>query len=479
MESIKGKMQARSGQVVFLCGRELMAKFEEYYPEFLLFSSELYGSYIAELERGLDTDPAVMNVLSRHGFLSGPKNLTSLYVRPKFTRDLHQFTLNLISPERMDLLSPLTSDESDILQKWFRELGRLAVAITMPEDTGALLQESLEELAQDVKVGWKEADDVHRRRTDISTEERNKPRNEVRIEISSAKILDSTAKQLLKCAIDLVDKLKDKLASANSCAESHFPNVGSMLQSPWLLDYCKVEGISTQVPRVVQMSDVADQKYVFDEQDIDATVSNVLITGPAGFGKTSFCKWLTLRDLKRYRNGEANIVPVYVPLYQHAQGELRSFETAFLRAPEFIAIWERKKGFEGTSSPRFRLYLDGLDEVPSFDRQKELLGLAMRGKEEDPRTSIMVTGRDHVWGVHLDRFVRIRVREFDEGQIQELASKWFEEDEHSVAEFFTQLDKVCTLGPLMRFHYLPLSSLGSTKIRKRSRSHVQNFMTCL
>jgi hypothetical protein len=89
VESIKGKMQARAGQVIFICGRELMERFEDHYPEFLLFNPGLYGSYIAELEQGLDADPAVMNVLFRHGFVSGPKKLTALYVRPKIYPDSH------------------------------------------------------------------------------------------------------------------------------------------------------------------------------------------------------------------------------------------------------------------------------------------------------------------------------------------------------------------------------------------------------
>jgi predicted NACHT family NTPase len=173
---------------------------------------------------------------------------------------------------------------------------------------------------------------------------------------------------------------------------------------------------------------------------------------------------------------------VYVPLHQHAQSELGSFETTFLKAPEFITLWQRKKNPPQATSPRFRLYLDGLDEVPSLKRQKGLLELAMKGKEADPRISIIVTGRDHVMGVHLRRFARVRVREFDDDQIKELAARWFERDDHSIEEFFNQLNKVPTLVPLMRVPLLATLVFGvyrNTKTLPESRAKLYDMFVSL
>lgn len=482
VESIKGKMQARAGQVVFICGRELMERFEEHYPEFLLFNAGLYGSYITELEQGLDADPAVMNVLFRHGFISGPKKLTALYVRPKFSRDLHRFKMRVTPPETKDLLSLLTLEESDLVQKWFAEVGRLVTAITAPDDTGTVLQASFGKLAQEVKSGWRDGYEAHRRQPGISIEDRTRPRNEVRVNLNDADRLSAAAADLLQSANVHIARFKEKMIAANRCSESEFASAQVMLRSPLLLDYCQVEGVSTQVPWLVQMDVAPSQEWVLDEEVIDSTASDLLITGPAGFGKTSFCKWQTLHDLKRYREDDSQIIPVYVPLHQLAQGELGSFETTFLRAPEIIALWQRNAVSPHPKSPRFRLYLDGLDEVPSLTRQKSLLALAEKGKKADSRTSIIVTGRDHVAGTHLARFVRVGVREFDDDQIKDLAVKWFENDEHSIAEFFNQVEKVPTLLPLMGVPLLATLVFGvykNTKTLPESRAKLYDMFVSL
>src|SRR5262245_58832306 len=81
----------------------------------------------------------------------------------------------------------------------------------------------------------------------------------------------------------------------------------------------------------------------------------LLITGGAGFGKTSFCRWQTIRDGERFVRRASNVMPVYLALHQLAQGPLGGFREAFLPDPEFEALLQ-------SSEATLRLYLDGLDE---------------------------------------------------------------------------------------------------------------------
>ncbi len=467
VESIKGKLQSRTGRVMFLCGRELMEKFEEHYPEFLLFQSGLYGSYVAELQKGLDSDPAITNVLFRQGFSSGPKTLTALYVRPKFYLELRLPVLHLSLPDIQRLLTPLSYSELLVLQSLVVEVGRFVAAITMPSDEGARLGEECQKLSLSMRSGWDSAFDAHRGRTDIGVDQKNK--QVARVEIEGAKVLAELAGDLLSRAIPVIDGFKHTLASAKRVVEGSLASPTEAIESELMLAYSQVESVSKQVPSELRMDGPPDRVFEFDESLIEESKADIFITGPAGFGKTSFCKWQTLYDLKRFRDAESNVVPVYIPLHQYAHDELTTFESTFLKAPELLSLWERRNK---SAKYRFRLYLDGLDEVPSIQRQKSLLDLALKGKEIEPTISIVVTGREHVVGTHLIKFARIRVREFDENQVNQLAGKWFENDEHSIGEFFQQLHKVPALLPLMRVPLLATLILGvyrNTKTLPESR----------
>jgi len=444
-----------------------MEKFEKHYPDFLVFHSALYGSYIADLERGLDSDPAVVNLLFRHGFLSGPKTLSNFYVRPRFFRPLYQYQLRLVTREPESLLAALTVHDWKVLAWSFRDLGSLAAAITFPDEKGVALQSSAQGLGQALKSAWEKTIEVYRGQTHLTTEERTLPKDDIRSKLPSAEELLAAA-QVLKARTEaIVSAFGATLEAANKFVAIPTEDPLTALRSPFLLDNCMVESVSRQVPSIVAPADFPDQTLEFDKTLADSPTVPIFLTGPTGFGKTSFCKWQTLNDLRKYRDDQSNVIPVFVPLHQYAQGDLGSFESMFLKAPELVALWEQRRGLaDGEPARRFRLYLDGLDEVPSTERQKQIVELAMKGKEADATMSIIVTGREHVVGTHLRPFVRLQVRDFDDDQVKELAVKWFDHDERVMQEFFDQLSKVPTLKGLMRVPLLATLVFGVYKNTK-------------
>jgi hypothetical protein len=472
-ESIKGKLQARPGQVTFLCGRELMEKFEKHYPDFLVFHSGLYGSYIAELEKGLDSDPAVVNLLFLHGFLSGPKTLTNFYVRPKFSRKLYQYKLQLAMPEPESLRSALTVHDWKILAASFRDLGRLTTAITFPEQSGSAIQSAALGLAQALKRAYEEAIETYRRQTNLTVEQRTIPKDEIRSKLEPADELFGAAQLLRTRAEPTLANFREALVAANELVAVHAEDPFATLQSPSLISNCVVESVSQQVPSILVRADFPSQILEFDETLTDSATVDILLTGPAGFGKTSFCKWQTLNDLRKYRDDQSNVIPIFVQLHQYAQGEIGTFESTFLKAPEFIALWEQNRDRRsGDPVRRFRLYLDGLDEVPSLDRQRQLLELAMKGKQCEPTMSIIVTGREHVLGTHLRPFIRLQVSDFDDDQVRELAAKWLDHDDKAINAFYEQLARVPALQSLMRVPLLATLIFGvyrNTKALPASR----------
>lgn len=458
IDSIKGRLQARPGQVTFLCGRELLQSFEDYCPEFLTFQSGLYGSYIADLQKRLDSDPAVANVLFRHGFVAGAKPLTGMYVRPKFQCELHQHQLKATLPDPEHFRRSIGLETSQELQASFREIGRLVWAIRAPSEEGDNLQATFYEFAERIKESWQKAFEAHRRRSDLSSEERTKAKNEVLVELTDRNELASAALKFLQAADHIIKEFGRIVDSSNKWVEHQVPHKMT-LASERMLDYCQVVGVSKQAPASVGTSSTPHVVWELGEDLVDTANTDLFISGPAGFGKTSFCKWQTLFELKRFQESQSNTIPIYIPLHQHAHGQLGTFQSTFLAAPELTALWERRSSAKEPTY-KFRLYLDGLDEVPSIQRQKELLELAFKGKEAEPTISIIVTGREHVVGTHLRRLARVRVREFDDAQIREFTEKWFESDEHLIREFSQQLEKVASLRPLMRVPLLATLMLG-------------------
>jgi hypothetical protein len=474
VDSIKGKLQKQPGVVLFLCGRELMETFEKHYPEFLIFQSTVYGSYVAEIEAGLDCDPAVTNVLFRYGFVVGSKALTAHYVRPKFSRELHHHYSKFSLLDYQVLLGAMTLRDAQAIQKSLQDIGLLIAAMTMPDETGLSLGQEFKELSFAVKRAWQESYMAHALRQDISSDDRKK--HVAAIHLADSRTLHLRSAELVSRAREIIRTFEETLRSANQRVATKAGQDGnSLIESKSMLDYCQIESVARQVPSLLVAAPNQEQTIQLDENFIESSKADVLISGPAGFGKTSFCKWQTINDVKRLRTNESDIIPIFIPLHQHAHGELATFETTFLKVPEFIALWRER-------SRRFRLYLDGLDEVPSIKRQQQLLELALSGKQHDPTLSLIVTAREHVVGTHLRQFVRIQVCEFDQDQIAQLAAKWFDDDRHATTEFFTQLAKVPSLMPLMSVPLLATLILGvyrSTKTLPESRVRLYDMFVGL
>src|SRR5258708_21469494 len=95
------------------------------------------------------------------------------------------------------------------------------------------------------------------------------------------------------------------------------------------------------------------RRVQFDKNLIDQTVVPLLITGPAGYGKTSFCRWNALRDLEALEQKSSKTLPVYIQLHKLSDTPLLSFQKAFLGSEELAAIWRELT--ESNSSSGWRL----------------------------------------------------------------------------------------------------------------------------
>jgi hypothetical protein len=458
-ESIKDKLQSNGHRVAFICGPELLNLFEKFYPEFLLFQSGLFGSYVATLEKEFESNQSISSVLFRSGFTSGAESPASVYIRPSFFQTLHKLKLSVVIPEIGRLQQTVHEEAVAEFQLQLRQLAKLVLALLSPDPEARLLEEELLRYANDLGTSWKYAYETHRMRRDLPPEEQRKPCRTLKFEVSRSVLLPRGEDLLHRCA-ELLSAVRTKIDTASTYVDLSFDTPRSALQSPLLKDALELETLSQQVPASVVKDDGAIKRIDVSSNLLDIIKADLLIVGPAGFGKSSFCRYQALHDFSHLREGTGEVWPAYVELHKLADGTLGSFEQSILANHDLIEFW-KEIASSGNTKKRFRIYLDGLDEIPSIKRQQEVLTLAMTAKKSFANVQLVVTSREHVVGNHLRDLVRIRIRDFDDAQIEEFLGKWFGEENSELPEFKSNLAKVPGLHELMRV--APWLCGGSTR----------------
>jgi hypothetical protein len=187
----------------------------------------------------------------------------------------------------------------------------------------------------------------------------------------------------------------------------------------------------------------------FPNSFLDAHEQSVLITGAAGFGKTSFCRWHALHDAEQFANGTSNCLPAYFPLHQIARGELVSFESTFLDNVGQSALIPEKFQNYTVTQERIRLYLDGLDEIPLLETRKKIVEMVKRGLGSHKNIQAVFTARDYVLGPWLAWLPKFHLSEFTQGQVQELVRNWFDGEPKRLDAFNYQLARAPGLNGLL------------------------------
>jgi hypothetical protein len=137
------------------------------------------------------------------------KNLSQVYVRPKFSKELRPHQLVLVPVRTMDMLrAPISRVEVRALGKLLIDMGRLVLAIARPDAQAETLDESLRSLAKSIEKRWEEGLAAHRLRTDLRDEERSISEFLARIQLSNADEIGKTADALLKEVNSTVEKLR-------------------------------------------------------------------------------------------------------------------------------------------------------------------------------------------------------------------------------------------------------------------------------
>ncbi len=470
MESIRGKL-ANADRVRFLCGRALWDQFVQHRPSYLLFHAGSLARLAATIVSTLDKDEVVQDALRQHGFAALPHTLRGTYIPPRFAKRFYRFSVSLSLPEIAKLERPLKKVEIDSIARDVISTASFLSELSAQHEGVRDHRSKANAIAAELKKAW---NDEFQKEWNSWKERCDKMRVKKRRPPEPLRSLEAMVLPggggLLKKATKVLSEFRQSTNSihtavneANKICSTLEPTNYEWLTSPLLSPYSFVENLSCAYPGVIQKERTASSVFTLERNIIEESAHNILIAGPPGTGKTSFCRWQAMEDVDKLKRGESKTVSQYIPMYRLNGRGVSTFEQTFLLDPEIETLWATRH----SHSWLFRLYLDGLDELADVTLQQRVLELALDAKHSEKRLSVLVTGRDYISAPALKHFIRMSVEPFDDPQLDEFIRHWFTGDDKAEETFRAQLKDVPSLRELMR---VPLLGTLVVKVHQSMRS---------
>lgn len=442
INSVRGALRSRAGQIVFLGGHDLFSLFKRYWPDY-------YADEASALVRYLER---VRVQFHQHGpleRLSGIYDLgnidgatKSVYVPLDLQRDIGQYKL----AEKITRL---------LLKDW--EPSKLA-------------------------EGQPSVERIQKRLRNLELKLRNQASELSRLldHLSSWEICPAT--QTVDRALARYIKSVDKLVDINRASDLSAARDGLVAalftEHPILLKYdsellpqvCDGEPLITlpgdvldsAVHRKVMMIDQCISEH-FGRTESPATSfvlagsewrrsrSSFIVAGDPGSGKTSFCRWNALQDIEHYSTGDSDVLPIYLPMQAFTDIAPSDISDLISIAAPFSAfLGDVRSQLQSGKFSRARLYCDGLDEVPTRERRSAIIRILRVGLAEDPRFQVVATTRDYIRGKELDWLPRFHLKGLDLPQLRDLCEQWLGKESPAVQEFLRQLRTYPALVEIVR-----------------------------
>ncbi len=455
INSIKGKLSNRSGQIVFAGGSKLFELFRTHWLDFLSDEYTAVDSYLKSLPKRICTNE-LMEVADLYGLGEVEKPETSIYIDRVIYREVPKYNFGSFIDNVIPKNESLDFDwNKQQIQKALNGLEILRISLEHLQkwnyfmkannNTPTTLSSMVEiilRIDRNLKSEWLKA---------LNRKYRYSYKN----------LADAPAdKTATVSAGDRIRKDLDRLR--NVLSEILFPvrvlcritqrltNITKksmdIFSVPEWRFGCALDNCIKAAPRDI-FSPRPGLYVEVKESQIQDHFESLLIVGAAGFGKTSLCRWDALRDAENFRTGKGFVFPLYVPLHALNSQELECFEATFLRGLGLSGLL-RDSAFGAARV--LRLYLDGLDEISSELQRKRVIELVRYGEFGSLKIQLLVTARDYICAEWLNWLPRLHLKGFTGNEVESLKTAWLKNDPEVLADFDKQMAQIPTIRDLMK-----------------------------
>ncbi|MGC2698058.1 MAG: hypothetical protein WA738_19905, partial [Candidatus Angelobacter sp.] len=315
------------GQVSFCCGGQLLCEFHEHWPEFLFDTGSL-GIYVNQLQNRIDKDDPVSVLFSDHSIFFGQgAALRKTYVKQSFNVTLSTFSFNLRAPSIELMEGRVTLDEVSDIRTQFRKFGAL---FSLPhfdeiiaEQNAPSLARETERMGEMIRDLWGAAYVVYQSDM-LHHNEAPRPRNSVGVDIAFKETILVRLTEIIEKCKKVVAVLQPTVMESNTFVRNVKASFTSdLLRTEGFLAYCYIQEIADLVPDIIRPNGYRELpvKGISVEN-----LGSVLITAPAGYGKSSFCFHYAKADAAALIDKKSKLLPVYVKLHLLASRSLGSYQ---------------------------------------------------------------------------------------------------------------------------------------------------------
>jgi hypothetical protein len=388
-ESISAQLKS-FGAIEFCCGSALFDLFSKHWQSFFV-ESNILASYLTALRAGLQNDAALIKIiLQKPGVLADiPADFERMYVHQEFGQTVREVSVGKIDeplqlPDRELKIGDINAFCRRV--EWFRRLveyARDSANVALSSVATPAATPAIDALQTSVRTEWSRSFQEHAakaradfERTFGKTLKRGHgappPIREHDIELRLER-QDSGIAQ----SAHLVDEIREsfRLVLHNECVKANElkerrPEDGDWLPSTEFRAYCGLLDLSEAIPEAIQFGSQLRQLRL-NASFARPGMRMILISGPAGFGKTSFCRSQALSCAEALLSNSGNSLPVMVPLHKFTAGIPATADKAFFDSPELRVLLEAPP-----PDTSVLLFLDGLDEMPNAADQRKIIELA-------------------------------------------------------------------------------------------------------
>jgi hypothetical protein len=432
IRAIAGKLKT-GPKVTFLHGAEVFRLFEKHWPDFLAEEVNARDEEVlSHAAIDLAKDPALEKVAARyHLATDGPIQLDKTYVEPSFHVDILRFSSAQMEAFLPTDLEALASDDvvtrhaeaaPDRLRGLAKHLERVAHWGFLEQ--GGSQERNVVELVGAYARQIESAVRLHKRdvkQWSLNPTLHSPPRPlEIRALLHKARI-GRVWQSVLEGLSSVEDGLRELWKAAGDTLAQPEVNLELIASERTLAMLECVRSLHLE-GRAYEKEDT--RRVWLGRRFVERSQRHILIVGPPGYGKTSYCRRAALADIGRYREGRSNVLPVYVPLHRLLNVACESFRELLDRGPTTAFVTEKDWRDVTAGNTDLRVYFDGLDEIPDEEKRKKVVDLARRWSEKHPRARCIFTARDFVEGPWTSWLERVSLSGLDaEGQ-RELQKRW-------------------------------------------------------